>query len=442
MNKKLLFFVVLFVLSGFTTSLFAKKTSDDFIAKAQKELPPQCMFFFKMYLNAKEHKAFAYAIDNKSKYTCRFSSSSKSEKKAKEVALASCKKSKDKRKIKSSCKIYEIDLEGFQSKKGLNFTKKYKDTLQKLQNELSRFKKPKEEKPKKSEKPKKIKKAKDTNKTKISKKKKPLKSKKHIKTSKKRDISSLPKPCHMFYSLYENAKSFKAFAIAIDSETKYVCKFSANSNTLKKAKEVAIASCQRSKKKRGVKDECKIFEAKRDQKRDQKDKSKKKIVKKKKAPKKPKRIRDPKLEDAILNTDLVTIKKLIRAGADVNVEANDKSRALFVAAAKGDVGFVKELLEKGADPYFKKGDGNNLLVAAIMSGKLEMLKLMLEQGIDPNAQCNDGNTPLHFAFMMFDDKMMKELYKNGAIDEIPNNKGQTVKDMAKEYNVNLAKLKR
>jgi hypothetical protein len=43
---------------------------------------------------------------------------------------------------------------------------------------------------------------------------------------------------------------------------------------------------------------------------------------------------------------------------------------------------------------------------------------------------------------MFDDSMMKELYKNGAVDEIPNNKGQTVKDMAKEYNVNLSKLKR
>ena len=77
-----------------------------------------------------------------------------------------------------------------------------------------------------------------------------------------------------------------------------------------------------------------------------------------------------------------------------------------------------------------------------MSGKLAMLKLMLEHGIDPNAKCNDGNTPLHFAFMMFDDSMMKELYKNGAVDEIPNNKGQTVKDMAKEYNVNLSKLKR
>jgi len=395
-----------------------------------------------MYLNAKEHKAFAYAIDSKSKYTCRFSSSSENEKKAKEVALASCQKSKDKREIKSSCKLYEIDLKGFQSKRGLNFAQKYKDTLQKIQNELNKSKKPEEKKPKKSvktEKPKEIKKPKDTNKTKIVKKEKLKKSKKPIKTSNKTDISSLPKPCLMFYSLYNDAKTFKAFAIAVDSKTKYVCKFSADSNTLKKAKEVAIASCEKSKKKRGVKAECKIFEAKKDQKRD---KSSKKIVKKKKAPKKPKRARDPKLEKAILNTDLKTIKKLIHAGANVNVEANDKSRALFVAAAKGDVAFVKELFEKGANPYFKKGDGNNLLVAAIMSGKLEMLKIMLEHGIDPNAKCNDGNTPLHFAFMMFDDSMMKELYKNGAVDEIPNNKGQTVKDMAKEYNVNLSKLKR
>jgi hypothetical protein len=146
MNKKLLFISVLFMLSGFTTSLSAKKTSDDFITKAEKDLPPQCIFFFKMYLNAKDHKAFAYAIDSSSKYTCRFSSSSENDKKAKEVALASCKKSKEKREIKSSCKLYDIDLKGFKSKRGLSFTQKYKDTLQKIQNELNKTKKPKAKK--------------------------------------------------------------------------------------------------------------------------------------------------------------------------------------------------------------------------------------------------------------------------------------------------------
>jgi len=253
----------------------------------------------------------------------------------------------------------------------------------------------------------------------------------------------------MFYKLYEDSPGFKAFAIAVDSDKHYVCKFSANSETLTKAKKVAIDSCMKSKKIREVKSDCKIFAyeyakhiylakssnllKRKHNSATNKSNQKIKMIKK--------RVRDAKLEKAILNTDLITIKKLIANGANIDTEADDHSRALFVAAAKGDVKFVKELLEKGAYPFFTKGDGNNLLVAAVMGGKSELLKLFLELGVDPNQQCNEGNTPLHFAFMMFYDDMMRELYKAGAEDNIPNDKGETVRDMAKQYHVNLKKIK-
>ncbi len=434
------------------TTLYAKKSSKDYIQQAKKDLPKECIFFFKMYLNAKEPKAFAYAVDSRSKYTCRFSSASENEKKAKKVALKSCEKSRQKRGIKSECKLYNIDIRGFVSKKGKDFRNKYRASLQKIEQELKKVKEKIEKKnfdnnlkeKKKVDKKEALKAIKNSKLSKINTK---LNNNNLKKIDKK--LEKLPKPCQMFYKLYLLSPANKAFCIAIDSDKKYVCKFSANSNTATKAKEVAINSCKKSKKKRGVHKECTIYDliAKPKQNIYKKSKKTKTFIAKNDKFKKKTKTRnltslDKKLQEAILDANLKKIKKLIKDGADINVVAKDHSRALFVATAKGDIEYVKELLQKGANPFFTKGDGNNLLVAAIMSGKLEMLKLILEQGVDPNEQCNEGNTPLHFAFMMFDDKMMKELYKNGASDEIPNDKGETVRSMAKVYHVNLNKLKR
>ena len=446
--KKSLIFPLFLIITLFSGEIYAKMSSKEYIQKAKKELPKECIFFFKMYLNAKSPKAFAYASDDNIKYTCRFSSATTDEKKAKEVALASCEKSRRKRGIKSECRLYNIDLKGFVSKREFDFRNKYQLSLKKIEKELKELKAKIE--------------AKKTIKNKEL--KKVSSSKPKINVDKKL-LSKLPPACHMFFKLYNISPPNRAFAVAIDSDKKYVCKFSANAKTIKKAKEVALNSCKKSKIKREVKKECSIFDIYQskivtDKKSVKKPKKKialtkthkKEEIKKVIKPIKPtlkvtknkkiyKRVRDKELEKAILDTNLKEIKRLIKNGADVNTEADDHSRALFVATAKGDIKFVKELLDMGADPYFKKGDGNNLLVAAIMSGKLDMLKLILDAGVDPNEQCNEGNTPLHFAFMMFDDKMMIELYKHGALDNIPNDKGETVESMAKSYNVNLDKLK-
>lgn len=428
MFNKILKIGILLSLFLSVSNIYAKEftNSREYIQKYQKDLPKQCIFFFQMYINAKSPKAFAYAIDNSYKYTCRFSSGSDSLEKAKEVALRSCNKSREKRGIKSECKLYNANLKGFVSQRAIAFQKRYNESIKKIVDELNKLKK--------------LKKEKKNNSKKISQKQSTDKKTEKIKNRKKDDniLKKLPKPCHMFYKLYKDAPPFKAFAIAIDSDKRYVCKFSAKSNSLQKAKDIALRSCKKSKISRKVKNSCKIFDYVA---------LKTATITKKIQPKRhktikiKKRVRDSKLEQAILNTDLKEIKRLIKNGANIDTEADDHSRALFVATAKGDVKFVKELLEKGAYPFFTKGDGNNLLVAAVMSGKLELLKIFLELGVDPNQQCNEGNTPLHFAFMMFYDDMMKELYKAGADDNIPNDKGETVRSMAKEYHVNLKKIK-
>lgn len=405
--------------------LFAKKDSTDYLKKAKTTLPSQCLFYFKMYLNAKGPKAFAYAVDSKKKVTCRFSSSSVNQTRADEVALASCKKSSQKKGITSACKIYHIDSSISKTKKQLDFEQKYLINLNSIRKETSHPLKKKVTK-------------------KIIKPKVPTPKK--VKSTITEDMDALPKQCKMFYQLYKEAKEHKSFAIAVDNDKKYVCKYSAGSKSRKRAQEVALASCDKTRKERGVKKPCQLFAAKEKKEKELQKKepqTQKKLVPKIKKREVVKKVpSSPTLEKAILATNLHKIKNLIKKGADINVEASDKSRALFVAVAKGDIAFTKELLKKGAFVFIKKRNGNNLLVAAIMSGSNTMLRLMLEQGIDPNIRCEDGNTPLHFALMMFDDTMMKTLYKFSARDDIKNTDGKSVKDLAKEFRLNLKRIKR
>ncbi len=387
--------------------LFANETTQSTLKKAKSTLPQHCFFYFEMFLHAKAPKAFAYAIDSKESVTCRFSSSSKNQDRANEVALASCKKSAKKRKITAPCKLYHISHSLSKTKRQLQFEEKYLINYKKVKNNITNLK---------------------------------------VKTT-----ATIPKPCTMFYKLYQEAKPHKAFAIAIESDKKYTCRYSAGSKTEKKAKEVALASCEKMRKKRAIKAPCLLFKERKSETKIEKKEEAKKIVptpklspkkKKKEAKREEHKTSSPALIKAILAANLQEIKALIKKGADINTQAPDHSRALFVAVAQGDIAYTKELLKKGAFVFIKKRDGNNLLVAAIISGNNRLLRLMLEQKIDPNIRCEDGNTPLHFAFMMFDDKMMRTLYAFGARDDIENDKGKTVKALAKEFHIDLKRLRR
>jgi hypothetical protein len=434
----------------FSTTLYAKKSPDDVLKKAEATLPKECLFYFKMYLNAKSPKAFAYAFDSTKRVTCRFSAASKSQTRANEVALNSCKKSKKKRNILNPCKLYNVDANLSKTQKQLAFEKKYLLNLKEIQKRTKIVTKEKKSKkaPLKKVTPKKVEERKK------SEKKQKISKKIVTYTTIKKPLSSLPKECQMFYALYKEAPKHKAFAIAIESERKFACKYSAKATSTKRAKEVAILSCQKRKKEKGIKSRCQLFIPTKPSKKEKltkptpsKTTEKKPTTKKLTLPTVKKLITHSKkidlaLKKAILDANLEKIKTLIAKGGDVNAVAEDKSRALFVAVAQGDEAFTKILLKKGAKVFFRKKDGNNLLIAAIMSGKASLLELMLKQKIDPNLRCEEGNTPLHFALMMFDDKMMKLLYKYGAKDNIKNKKGQSVQDLAKELHIDLKRLKR
>ena len=104
--------------------LFAKDLPQSTLHKAEKNLPEQCFFYFKMFLHANGPKAFAYAIDTKKNASCRFSSGSKNQKKANAVALASCQKSAKIKGIEVKCKLYQLKKNLQKTKKQLKFEEK------------------------------------------------------------------------------------------------------------------------------------------------------------------------------------------------------------------------------------------------------------------------------------------------------------------------------
>lgn len=95
---------------------------------------------------------------------------------------------------------------------------------------------------------------------------------------------------------------------------------------------------------------------------------------------------------------LLVIKKLLDAGADVNISTGGGNRALQEAALHGNVEIVKLLLSKGAEV----NSANTWKETALMSGSLsngsaEVIQLLLEAGADPLAKDVDGVSALDLA---------------------------------------------
>ena len=94
---------------------------------------------------------------------------------------------------------------------------------------------------------------------------------------------------------------------------------------------------------------------------------------------------------AISQSDTVMVELLIKAGADVNAEAQYCSTALTVAAELGDDAMIQRLQVAGAKQERLE---NTRLRAAAERGDLAEVKALLNQGIDPNQHDLRNQLPL------------------------------------------------
>lgn len=79
----------------------------------------------------------------------------------------------------------------------------------------------------------------------------------------------------------------------------------------------------------------------------------------------------------------------------------EKSTALHLAAADGDVECVKLLLDARADINARNHKHQTALHLAALSQSTEILEVLLKRGADPNVVDTDGRIPLHGAIVKF-----------------------------------------
>ena len=86
------------------------------------------------------------------------------------------------------------------------------------------------------------------------------------------------------------------------------------------------------------------------------------------------------------------IKRLIKAGADVNAKDNNGRLPLIFAAWELNKKLIKLLISAGADVNAKGNNGESLLHNTL---GIRTVHILIKAGADVNAQDNDGDTPLH-----------------------------------------------
>ncbi|PWQ93574.1 ankyrin repeat domain-containing protein [Leucothrix arctica] len=144
---------------------------------------------------------------------------------------------------------------------------------------------------------------------------------------------------------------------------------------------------------------------------------------------------------AILKGNISRIKWYLDAGYDVNTRNKDGITPLFIAAVKGDDVFFHELISKGAKISILANDNSNLLLAAVMGENLSLIRYLIGKGQDINKPAKEGNTSLHVAFARLNTYIITLLLQEGADPTIANDKGDTGTSLAKQWKLDIDRLK-
>ncbi|WP_313950397.1 ankyrin repeat domain-containing protein [Accumulibacter sp.] len=138
------------------------------------------------------------------------------------------------------------------------------------------------------------------------------------------------------------------------------------------------------------------------------------------------------------NADL--LGQLLQRRARLNTRNRNSETALSLAAFKGDLAIVRRLVEAGADVNLY---GWPPLIYAAFNGHTAVVKYLLAKAADVNAITENGSTALFFAARFGHQQIVELLLQNKADASIANDRGATADAWALQTgNTNIAAILR
>ncbi len=118
---------------------------------------------------------------------------------------------------------------------------------------------------------------------------------------------------------------------------------------------------------------------------------------------------------AVYRNDVEAVKRLIKAGADVNASNDYGAMPLTEAAVAGNVEVIRRLLDAGADVNAANADGQTALMIIARSANVAAAKLLIARGADVNLrEAWRQQTALMWAAAEAQPEMVRLLVAHGA----------------------------
>ena len=133
----------------------------------------------------------------------------------------------------------------------------------------------------------------------------------------------------------------------------------------------------------------------------------------------------PLMLAAVLDAPAIA-RRLVEAGASLDLLDDTRHSALGIGAANGCGEVVRLLLEAGADTDLRLAEKKTALHVALDEGHPDLGLAMVRAGARVDLADRDGDTPLHVAASMGQDDVVRELLRHGADPAKTNRYGEDV----------------